>query len=188
MIINGDDDVMSTVNAYSDWTLGSNISEKVDFTLRWRGTFTSSNSTLDIMTNRYFMQRATSNVKVVLPLDFTATTSLAFTHYLGITNNYNDKFLLWNLSIGKKVLKRLGEVELIANDILGQNMSFSRGVWAGYSHVQYNSTLGRCFLVRFTYNIRVFQTSPKHRLRHSKGALPVNRLDRIEGMLNSLKF
>lgn len=188
LIINDKDDVMSTVNAYSDWTLGSNISEKVDFTLRWRGTFTSSNSTLDIMTNRYFMQRATANVKVVLPLNFTFTTSAAFTHYLGITNDFNDKFLLWNVSIGKKVLNRLGEVELVANDILGQNMSFSRGVWAGYSQVRYNSTLGRCFLVRFTYNIRAFHTGPKRRARHDRAAAPVNRLDRIERVLNSLKF
>ena len=191
LVINDENDMTRTLNAYSDWTLGSNISDKVDFTLRWRGSFSSTESSLDIMTNRYFMQRATANVKVVLPLNFTFTTSAAYTQYIGITNDFDENFLLWNVSIGKKVLNRLGEVELIVNDILGQNMSFSRGVWAGYSQVRYNTTLGRCFMVRFTYNIRAFRMGGNRRSSRNKQVsygVSDKRLDRIERHLNSLRF
>jgi hypothetical protein len=108
---------------------------------------------------------------------------------LGITNDYNDSFTLWNASIGKKVLRKLGEVELCVNDILNQNTSFARGVWAGYSQIRYNSTMGRYFLVKFTYNIRSFPTGAK-RLKIDKRAtgVPTNFFDKVERSLSTLKF
>lgn len=185
--INGENQMMNNLTAYSDWTLGSNISENVDFTLRWRGSYSDNKSGKDVLNNQFFTHRATANMKFVLPLGFTLTTSAVFTQYVGLTNNYNDSFTLWNISLGKKVLRRLGEVELCVNDVLNQNTSFARGVWAGYSQVRYNATMGRYFLLKFTYNIRSFTTSKKLKITRSS-AVPVNRFSAVESRLNSLKF
>lgn len=136
--------------------LGSNISENVDFTLSWNGYYVNSNGTLAGFNNQYFMQRATGQIKAVLPLGFTLTGSALFTHYIGITNGYKDNFTLVNLWVGKKLFKKLGELEFGVNDLLNQNCAFSRAVNTGYSQVRYNSILGRHFLVRFTYNLRHF--------------------------------
>ena len=179
--------MMNNLTAYSDWTLGSNISENVDFTLRWRGSYSDNKSGKDVLNNQFFTHRATANMKFVLPLGFTLTTSAVFTQYVGLTNNYNDSFTLWNISLGKKVLRRLGEVELCVNDVLNQNTSFARGVWAGYSQVRYNATMGRYFLLKFTYNIRSFTTSKKLKITRSS-AVPVNRFSTVESRLNSLRF
>ena len=186
--LNYQDQLMSNITAYTDWTLGSNISENVDFTLRWRGSYSNNKAGRDVLNNEFFTQRATANMKFVLPLGFTITTSGVFTQYIGITNNYRDSFTLWNASIGKKVFRKLGEVELCVNDIFNQNTSFSRGVWAGYSQVRYNSTMGRYFLVKFTYNIRAFTSSLKPSKIAKSTFVPRSFFDTVERRLNSLKF
>ena len=90
--------------------------------------------------------------------------------------------------MGKKVLRNLGEVEFCVNDILNQNTSFSRSVWAGYSQIRYNSTMGRYFLIKFTYNIRAF-TSGTKRLKIAKASgVPINFFDKVEKNLSGLRF
>ena len=186
--LNKVDQLMNNLTAYSDWTLGSNISENVDFTLRWRGSYSNNKAGEDVLNNEFFTHRATANMKFVLPLGFTITTSGVFTQYLGVTNNYKDSFTLWNVSVGKKVLRRLGEIELTVNDVLNQNTSFARGVWAGYSQIRYNSTMGRYFLVKFTYNIRSFTTGAKSLKIKQSAGVPINRFETIERRLNALKL
>lgn len=186
--LNNANDMMNNLTGYTQWTLGSNISENVDFTIDWRGSYSSNRSSLDVLNNDYFTHRASANVKAVLPLGFTLTTSAIFTQFLGITNGYNDHFTLWNASIGKKVLRNLGEVELCVTDILGQNTSFARHVWAGYSQVRYNSTPGRTFLVRFTYNLRSFASATRRMKIQRASGIAINRFDEIERKLAALKF
>lgn len=186
--LNGNDELMNNLTAYTDWTLGSNISENVDFTLRYRLSYSDNKAGREVLNNQFISHRATANVKVVLPLGFTITTSGIYTQYLGITNGYNDAFVLWNASVGKKVLRKLGEVELCVNDILNQNTSFARSVWAGYSQVRYNSTMGRYFLVKFTYNIRSFTPGTKQLKIAKASGVPTNLFERVERALNSLRF
>ena len=186
--LNGNDELMNNLTVYTDWTLGSNISENVDFTLRYNLSYSDNKAGKEVLNNQFLNHRATANFKAVLPLGFTLTTSGVFTQYVGITNSYNDSFLLWNASVGKKVLRNLGEVELCVNDIFNQNTSFARGVWAGYSQVRYNSTMGRYFLVKFTYNIRAFTPGTKQLKIAKASGVPTNFFDKIERALNSLKF
>ena len=184
--VKGDHVLMHNTSAYAQVTLGSNISENVDFTVTWRGTYNYNNSTLDVINNKYFMHYLRANVKAVLPLGFTLTSSLNFTHFIGFTNNFNDNFTLWNISVGKKVLRSLGEVELCVDDIFNQNMSFGRYVRESYSQLRYNTVLGRTFLVRFTYNIR--SLGGQERRRKTMDG-PYDRLADVQDKLNSiLKF
>ena len=188
IMLNNREEMMNNLTAYTDWTLGSNISENIDFTLRYNLSYSDNKAGREVLNNEFLNHRATANFKAVLPLGFTLTTSAVFTQYLGITNGYNDSFLLWNASVGKKVMRNLGEVELCVNDIMNQNTSFSRGVWAGYSQVRYNSTMGRYFLVKFTYNIRSFTPGTKQLKIAKASGVPINLFDRVERALNSLKF
>ena len=131
------------------------------------------------------MHYARANIKAVLPLGFTITSSVNFTHFIGFTNNFNDHFTLWNISLGKKVLNGLGEVELCVDDILNQNTSFGRYVWASYSQVRYNTVLGRTFLAKFTYNLRSLG-GQKRRLKTID--VPQDPLGDVQSKLNALKF
>ncbi len=181
--------MMNNLTAYSQWTLGSNISENVDFTIDWRGSYSNNRSELaSLLSNDYFTHTASAKVKVVLPLGFTLTTDANFTQYIGFTNGYNDCFTMWNAAIGKKVLRKQGEVQLCVNDIFNQNTSFARHVWAGYSQVRYNSTLGRYFMVRFTYNIRNFMGGLGRSKIERRRSAPTNHFDGMERKLSKLKF
>ncbi len=187
--VNGGRDMMRNLAGYAHLTLGSNISENVDFTVDWRGSYSTARSSLAVLNNNYFTHSASANVKIVLPLGFTLSTNASFTQYVGFTNRYNDCFTMWSAAIGKKVLRRLGEVQLCVDDILNQNTSFSRYVWAGYSQVRYNTTMGRCFMCKFTYNIRNFSTGARRMRRENRrNSAPVNNFETIERRLSQLKF
>lgn len=152
---------IESMNYSFNAVLGSNISENLDFTVSWNGSYNDVSGTLAGFNNKYFMHRASAQVKAVLPLGFTLTGSCLYTQYIGITNGFKDHFTLINLWVGKKVFKKLGEVQVGVNDLLNQNISFSRNLSTGYSQVRYNSILGRHFLVRLTYNLRHFSGNKK---------------------------
>ena len=139
--------------------LGSNISENVDFTLSWNGTYNEATNSLnaDKSKNRYFNHTAQGNLKVVFPLGFTFTASAAYTQYIGFTNDYSEDYLLCNVWLGKKVFKnKRGEVMVGVNDLFNQNRAFSRSTGSGYTQNSTNSVIGRYYMVQFNYNLRRF--------------------------------
>lgn len=180
-----DPDNIESMNYSFNAVLGSNISENIDFTFSWNGTYNVTKGTLAGFNNEYFMHRASGQVKAVLPLGFTLTGSCLFTQYLGITNGYKDHFTLVNLWLGKKVFRKLGEIEIGVNDLLNQNSSFTRYVSTGYSQIRYNSILGRHFLVRFTYNLRHFSGNKSFKKRNNL-SLKLIQDKNEEGKLPSL--
>ena len=184
-IAQGDRVMMHNANGYAQVTLGSNISENIDFTLTWRGDYSYNDSTISGFNNQYFMQYVRGNIKAVLPLGFTITSSVNFTHFKVFTHNFDDHFTLWNISLGKRVLNGLGEVELCVDDVLNQNTSFGRYVIATYSQLRYNAVLGRTYLLRFTYNLRSLGGS-KRRMKTLEG--PQDRLGDIQSKLDGLRF
>lgn len=139
--------------------LGSNISEKVDFTLSWNGTYNEAKNSLNTTAgkNRYFRHTAEGTLKAVFPLGFTLTASAAYTQYVGFTNDYNDDYLLCNAWIGKKLFRsQRGEIMIGVNDLLNRNKAFARTVGSGWTQNATNSVIGRYYMVQFTYNLRRF--------------------------------
>ena len=181
--VRGENIMMHNANAYAQITLGSNISENVDFTVSWRGTYSYNNSTLSNFNNQYFMHYVRGNIKAVLPLGFTVTSSIDFTHFIVFTHNFNDMFTLWTISVGKKVLNGLGEVEVCVNDVLNQNTSFGRYVIANYSQLRYNTVLGRTYLAKFTYNLRSLGGQAR---RNKTLRVPQDPLGDIQSRLDAL--
>ena len=181
----GETVMMHNTNAYAQVTLGSNISENIDFMVTWRGTYNYINSSLSSYNNQYFMQYVQGNIKAVLPLGFTITSTVNFTHFKVFTHNFDDRFTLWNISLGKKVLNGLGEVEVCVDDVLNQNTSFGRYVIATYSQLRYNTVLGRTYLLRFTYNLRSLGGSER---RLKSITLPRDPLADVQSKLDALKF
>ena len=139
--------------------LGSNISENVDFTLSWNGTYNESTNSYDgnKTKNRYFNHTAEASMKFVLPLGFTLTASAAYNQYIGFTNDYDESYLLCNVYVGKKLFKnQRGEILFGVNDLLNQNTAFARSVGSGWTQNVTNSVIGRYYMVQFTYNLRRF--------------------------------
>ncbi len=137
--------------------LGSNVSENVDFTLSWNGTYSEATNSLSDTRNRYFSQSASASLKATFWKGFTFTGSCAYTQYLGFTNDYNDDYFLCNVFLGKKIFRnRRGEIQIGVNDLLNQNSSFTRTTGSGYVQNQWNNVIGRYYTIQFTYNLRHF--------------------------------
>ncbi|WP_302379231.1 outer membrane beta-barrel protein [uncultured Alistipes sp.] len=158
--------------------LGSNISENVDFTLSWNGTYNEATNSLSSVSskNRYFNHTASGDLKVVFPLGFTLTASAAYTQYLGFTNDYNDDYLLCNAYIGKKIFRnQRGEIMFGVNDIFNQNKSFVRTTGSGWTQNATNSVIGRYFMVQFSFNLRRFGKKGSTNIRDYDGVEPDTR-------------
>jgi len=152
--------------------LGSNISENVDFTLSWNGTYNEATNSLDSnrSKNRYFNHTAQGNMKFILPLGFTFTASAAYTQYIGFTNNYDDSYVLCNAYVGKKVFRnRRGEIMVGVNDVFNQNRAFVRSTGSGWTQNATNSVIGRYYMVQFTYNLRHFGKKGSKNIRDYDG-------------------
>ncbi len=140
-------------------TLGSNISEKIDFTLSWNGTYNQAWNTAASgnSKNNYFSHTASGNLKWVFWKGFTFTANCSYVQYVGFTTDYNESYVLCNLYLGKKLFRnQLGEIQIGVNDVANQNTAFVRNTGSGYTQNMYNSVIGRYFSVQFVYNLRSF--------------------------------
>ena len=156
--------------------LGSNISENIDFTLSWRGTYnqawnSATKSTYgENIINDYFRHSASASLKWILGAGFTLTANAEYHQYIGFSNSYNEEYLLCNLYIGKQVFKnRRGEVLIGVNDLLNQNSAFSRSTGSGYTRNVTNSTIGRYVMVQFVYNLRHFGKNASQNISDYEG-------------------
>ena len=157
-MINGETNYTSNMGYDAMFSLGSNISENIDFTVQWNGTFNDARQSLALRANRnmYFSHTASGNLKWVFWKGFTVTAAVNYNQYVGFTDKYNEDYLICNLYIGKKLLKNQAEVLIGVNDILNQNKAFARTVGSGYTQNAWNSVIGRYFTIQFNYNLRHF--------------------------------
>ena len=141
-------------------TLGSNISENIDFTVSWKGTFNqawNTDTTTGGNKNNYFNHTAAASLKWIFWKGFTLTANCSYIQYVGYTTKYNENYVLCNIYLGKKVFRnQLGEVQIGVNDIANQNTAFVRNTGSGYTQNLRNSIIGRYFSIQFVYNLRHF--------------------------------
>ncbi|PSK94963.1 outer membrane beta-barrel protein [Taibaiella chishuiensis] len=158
-LINDRKNYANNTNLGLGLVLSSNISEKVDFTI-------SSNSSYNIVTNtlnttannKYFNQSSRLSLNYIFWRGIVFNTELNHQLYTGLSAGYNQNFLLWNMSVAKKVFKnQQGEIKLSVFDLLKQNNSIARSVTETYTQDLRTNVLQRYFMLTFTYNLRFFK-------------------------------
>ena len=159
-MINKEITYTSNMGYEASLSLGSNISENIDFTIQWNGAFNDATQNMTGqrgVRNQYFNHVASGTLKWVFWKGFTLTAAVNYNQYVGFTNNYNEDYLICNVYLGKKLFKnQLGEILIGVNDLLNQNTAFVRAVGSGYTENSWNSVIGRYFTVQFNYNLRYF--------------------------------
>lgn len=167
-IINGDKYKMTEQYLNGGITLGSNISEKIDFTVRYSGSYNTSTSISFVKKgagstealerkNKYVSQNVTGSLKWIIWKGITFSTNTTFTQERGITDDYNEEYIICNIYVGKKIFRnQRGEISFGVNDLLDQNTSFRRIVRSNYILNSTNSAIGRYFSVQLIYNLRNF--------------------------------
>ncbi|MBR2424930.1 MAG: outer membrane beta-barrel protein [Tidjanibacter sp.] len=157
--LNGEVNIMKGQYYNGGAQLSSNISENLDFSMAYNVGYNinDNNNAIASRQNRYFNQWASAELKWVAWGGFTFTANATYSQYKGITDDYNEEYLLCNAFIGKKLFKdRRGELSIGVNDIFDQNKDFRRSVGTNYLSNTTNLAIGRYVAVQFVYNLRIF--------------------------------
>lgn len=141
--------------------LSSNISEWLDFTLSYSGTYTKSQTRFmeGFARNDNITQVATGELKYVTPHNFTLSISVSWNDYNAVGTSYHYSYTLCNIYLGHRVLPRnLGEISIGVNDLFNQSAIIHRRTVSttAISEVT-NRGVGRYVAVQFVYNIRHYQ-------------------------------
>lgn len=150
----------NTTNFGFGLNLSSNISEKVDFSISTNSNYNIVQNTLAASArsnNNYFTQNTSLRYNWILWEGLVYRTELSHQFNSGLSAGVDNSFLLWNMSVGKKFLKKKqAEVSLSVNDLLKQNTSIQRNVTESYVEDTQATVLQRFFMLTFTYNLRNF--------------------------------
>lgn len=139
-------------------TLSSNINENVDFTLSSRANVNQVFNSLSPETNnQFYSQNSFARVNLIFWEGIVVRSQVTHQLFTGLSDGFNQSFLLWNGSIGKKLFsKRQGEISISVFDALGQNTSIQRNVTSTYIEDVRNVVLQRYYMLTFAYQFRHF--------------------------------
>ncbi len=137
-------------------TLSSNISANLDFTA---STTSNKNFVINTLQTRlntnYFSQVTRFRLNWIVGPGINLATDLVHQAYSGLSAGYNQQYVLWNASLGKKIFPgQRGEIRVYAFDLLGQNRAIQRNVTDAYYEDVQTNILQRYVMLMFTYNIR----------------------------------
>jgi hypothetical protein len=157
--------------------LSSNISPELDFTLSSNSSQSYVRNSLPSQANRrYFRQNTALRFSWILVKGITLQSDVSHQLYKGLAAGFNQHFVLWNASIGKKLFARQqGEIKLYAFDLLAQNNSLQVNNTAAYTEDVQTNILRRYFMLMFTYNIRRFAGGTGGGSDALPGEVPPNR-------------
>ncbi|HLP13460.1 MAG TPA: TonB-dependent receptor [Flavobacteriales bacterium] len=155
-LINNQVNYSRTYNVNGGLILGSNISEKIDFTVSYSANYNIvRNSVQPSLDNNYYTGVAGAKINLLIKNHFVISTDGNYNHYQGLGDGYNLGIFLWNGALAYKFLKgNAGEFRVIVYDILKQNNSIARNVTETYVEDVQTNILQRYGLLQFTYTFR----------------------------------
>jgi len=148
----------NTVSFSGGFVLGSNISERLDFTFSHNSGYNLvGNSLRPQLNNNYYSQQSSMRLNWMPWRGLVVNSDLVYLSYSGLSDGYNQDFTRWNAGVGYKFLKdNAAELRLNVFDILGQNNSISRTVADTYIEDVQTNVLTRYVMLTFSYNLRRF--------------------------------
>lgn len=138
--------------------LGSNVSQKLDFTISYAVDLNRVRNTLQPeLNNDYFFHAGTASVNWMPKGGWVFNTQGTYMSFIGLGDAFSSDYMIWNAAVGYKFLKdKKGEFRLTVFDILGQNNSLSRTVTEVYVQDMRNVVLERYAMLSFIYTFRNF--------------------------------
>jgi uncharacterized membrane protein YgcG len=140
--------------------LSSNISEKVDFTLSYTANYNIAQNSLEENNSNYFSHVATAKLNWIIWKGFFIGGDASNYLYNGLSQNFNENYILVDPYIGKKLFKNQnGEIKFLAYNLLNKNNSITQNVTAAYIQNVETQMLHRYYMIMFTYNIKKYKGS-----------------------------
>ena len=139
-----------------------NIKEELGLTFKWnwlyaiaKANYQSGNTTYSI--ENMLPQKTSSvggfvNLQTTLASSWVISTALNYRKITGFSAAYNRNEMIWNAEISKSFLKqKKGNLTLIFNDILQQQLSFNQIVSSNFVEDQQFNTLKSFIMMVFSY-------------------------------------
>lgn len=157
-LINNEENISSTPSFGFGLVISSNISENLDFTVSTNSSYNIvRNSLREDLNSEYFSQNSRLRFNWIFLKGFVYQTELSHQVNSGLSAGFNQNYLLWNMSIGKKLFKKQeGEIRLSVFDALSENISVQRNITEVYFEDVQTEVLQRYFMLSFIYNLRKF--------------------------------
>ncbi|MFI3289580.1 MAG: outer membrane beta-barrel protein [Rikenellaceae bacterium] len=135
--------------------IGSNISEKLDFTVSYSSALSYALSTeTDSSSSDYQTHTTTAKLGWEFWKGITLRSTFNYICYAGIEMD-DPNYYLWGASLGKKFLKnRSLEAKIEATDLLNQNRSFKRSVGSNYYDYVNSNVLEGYIMATLVYTFR----------------------------------
>ncbi len=142
--------------------LSSNISERIDFALGYTANWNLvRNSLQQNADNDFLSTTGTLRLQWTTLGHVVLRSNMAYTRFDGLAEEIDADYLLWNGSVGYKLLKdRSLEVALNCFDILGQNNSIARNITETWIEDSRTNVLGQYVMLVVTWNLRYFKKAP----------------------------
>jgi hypothetical protein len=121
------------------------------------------NNTLQAASNTNFLNQRTSlKFNWIIGNGIIFRTDVTHDFYNGLSADFDQNYLLWNMSIGKKLFKDdRGEVSLVVFDLLKQNNALTRNVTEVYTEDVQTNVIQQYAMVNFKYDLRHFKVKEK---------------------------
>lgn len=156
-LINSNTNISDNYTVSQGINIASNISENIDFNLSYTGSYNVVANSIQAQLNNNYYSQSTNFRTNFLFKNFLFQNDISHTWFTGLTGGFNQNFLLWNMSIGKKFWKQAGELKISVFDLLNQNNSIVRNVADSYLEDVRTQVLRQYYMLIFTYNLRMFK-------------------------------
>lgn len=156
-------------------TLTSNINEYVDYNISYNANINrSSTSGTTVTTNNYTNHTLSATLNLLSKKGWFVSNELNYQSFQGLSSGFNQEFILWNASVGKKFLKnKTAEIRLTVFDLLKQNQSISRNITNTYIEDAQSVVLQQYFMLTFSYNLKNFGKPKKQEEKQEDFIQPV---------------
>ncbi len=158
-IINNVDNLGTQFIFNGGLTLGSNISEQLDFTLTSNFAYTTATNSYYSLLDENFFQQDLGVRLAWLPVGgLVLEHSLNYRNYFGLDQDLYPTTLIANAGVGYKFLQADAvEVKLIFGDIFNQETGISRMITEAYVEDHQTQVLGRYILLNLSFRFRNFR-------------------------------
>jgi hypothetical protein len=136
-------------------SVNSNINERVDFSVSSGTNIVSNvNSLNPALNNQFISESLRGTLDLIVWKGLVFNTAASYQLNKGLSSGYDQDFLLWNMSIGKKFFKRRqADIRFTVFDLLNNNNSIQHIVTETYIQDSRSNILQRYYLLVFTYKI-----------------------------------
>ena len=139
-------------------SISSNFSDYIDFRFSYHPSYSNVTNTASPESNSEELNHNISgNVRVVFGFGLTLSANGHYSKTQGLNSlasQLDHENLICNFGIGMKVFKKMGEFQLVANDVFNRNDGFGRSWNSQYMQTSMSSVIGRYYGIKFTYNLR----------------------------------